>query len=191
MRIVVSALGEDLNAEVSSVFGRCPTYIFVDTETMEFEAVPNPAMSAPGGAGIQAAQFAVSKGVQAVLTGNVGPNAFNVLQAAGIPIYPISSGTVRQAVEAHKSGRLQPSSAATSGMGGGMGMGRGFGRGMGRGMGLGMGMGAGPCGAPSPPPSTMARPPGEELSELKDMAQSLQRQLDQVLKRIEELEKKR
>ncbi|MFX0121789.1 MAG: NifB/NifX family molybdenum-iron cluster-binding protein, partial [Candidatus Hodarchaeota archaeon] len=65
MKVVVSAMGEDLNAEVSPIFGRCPMYIFVDTETMEFEAVPNPAMSASGGAGIQAAQFVVSKGVQA------------------------------------------------------------------------------------------------------------------------------
>jgi predicted Fe-Mo cluster-binding NifX family protein len=194
MKVVASAMGEDLNAEVSPVFGRCPMYIIVDTETTQFEAVPNPAMSAPGGAGIQAAQFVVSRGVQAVLTGNVGPNAFNVLQAAGITIYPVSAGTVQQAVDAYKNGQLQPISAATSGMYGGMGgrggMGRGMGRGGGRGMGRGMGMGAGVWGAPAPPPSTATKPPEEELSELKEMAHSLQEQLDQVLKRIGELEKK-
>jgi predicted Fe-Mo cluster-binding NifX family protein len=113
MKVVVSAMGENSNGEVSLVFGRCPMYIFVDTETMAFEPVPNPAMSASGGAGIQAAQLAVSKGVQAVLTGNVGPNAFNVLQAAGITIYRVSAGTVQEAVEAYKSGQLQPISGAT------------------------------------------------------------------------------
>ena len=194
MRIVIGAMGEKLNAEVSPIFGRCPVYLFVDTDTMEFEAVPNPAMSAAGGAGIQAAQFVVSKGVQAVLTGNVGPNAFNVLQASGIQTYPISAGTVQQAVDAYKAGQLQPISGATSGMyrgmGGGMGMGRGMGRGMGGGRGRGMGMGAGTWGPPTPPPSAGAQPPEEELSNLKDMAQSLQQQLDQALKRIEELEKK-
>lgn len=195
MKVVVSAMGENLHAEVSPVFGRCPTYVFVDTETMEFEAVPNPAMSAPGGAGIQAAQFAVSKGVQGVLTGNVGPNAFNVLQAAGVAIYPVSAGAVQDAVDAYKSGHLQPISGASSGMYGGMGgrggMGGGMGRGGGRGMGRGMGMGAGVWGAPAPPPRAASKPPEEELSELKSMAHSLQGQLDQVLKRIDELEKRK
>ena len=102
MKIVVSAQGDTLEAPASPVFGRCPTYIFVDTETMGFEAVPNPAMNQGGGAGIQAAQFVTSHGVQAVLTGNLGPNAFNVLEAAGVPGYLVSEGTVRQAVEAFK-----------------------------------------------------------------------------------------
>jgi predicted Fe-Mo cluster-binding NifX family protein len=192
MKVVVSAMQEGLDAEVSPVFGRCPVYVFVDTETMEFESAPNPAMSAPGGAGIQAAQFAVSKGVGAVLTGNVGPNAFNVLQAAGVTMYPVSGGSVREAVEALKSGRLQPVSGATSGMGGGMGrgMGGGMGRGGGRGMGGGMGMGAGAWIPPQAPPPTASKPTAEELSDIKGLAQSLKEQLDQVTKRIDDLEKK-
>lgn len=198
MKVVVSAVQEGLDAGVSPVFGRCPVYVFVDSDTMQFEAVPNPAISAAGGAGIQAAQFAVSKGAQAVLTGNVGPNAFNVLQQAGITIYPVSGGTVRQAVEALNSGQLQPVSGATSAMHGGMGagmgggMGRGMGRGMGGGMGMGrgMGMGTGTWTAPAAPPSGPARSTEEELSELKGIAQSLKQQLDDVAKRIEDLDKK-
>ena len=62
MKIVVSSQGENLDAPASPVFGRCPTYVFVDSQTMEFEAVPNPAMSLGGGAGIQAAQFVVNQG---------------------------------------------------------------------------------------------------------------------------------
>jgi predicted Fe-Mo cluster-binding NifX family protein len=193
MKVVVSAMQEGLDAEVSPVFGRCPVYVFVDSETMESESAPNPAMSAAGGAGIQAAQFAASKGVNAVLTGNVGPNAFNVLQAAGITIYPVSSGTVRQAVEALESGQLQPISGASSALGAGMGrgMGGGMGRGMGGGMGRGMGggMGAAAWTPPAGPPTTGAMPTAEELSELKAMAQSLKDQLDQVTKRLEDLEK--
>ena len=100
MKIVVTANGMDLDAPASPVFGRCPTYVFVDTETMGFEAVDNPAMSASGGAGIQAAQFVIEQGARAVLTGNVGPNAFNVFQAANVPIYLLTGGTVREAVEA-------------------------------------------------------------------------------------------
>ena len=189
MKVLVSAMQDSLDADVSPVFGRCPVYVFVDSETMQFEAVPNPAMSAAGGAGIQAAQFAVSKGAQAMLTGNVGPNAFNVLQAAGMTIYPVSGGTVRQAVEAYKDGKLQPVSGATSGMHGGMG--GGMGRGMGGGTGMGRGMGAGAWSPPTtPPPTTGAKPAPEELSELKDVAQSLRQQLDEITKRIDDLEQK-
>ena len=133
MKVAVTANGVDLDASISPVFGRCSTYRLVDTETMQFEALDNPALSAPGGAGVQAAQFVIKRGAQAVLTGNVGPNAFGVFQAAGVSVYLAGSGTVRDAVEAYKKGLLQPSGganvAAHSGMGrGGMGRRRGLGR---------------------------------------------------------------
>ncbi|MGC8787249.1 MAG: NifB/NifX family molybdenum-iron cluster-binding protein [Anaerolineae bacterium] len=112
MRIVVTANGNDLDAPVSLVFGRCSTFVFVDTETMAFEAIANPALSASGGAGIQAAQFVVERGAQAVLSGNVGPNAYGVFQAANVPVYLVSEGTVREAVEAYKAGKLWPAEQA-------------------------------------------------------------------------------
>ena len=137
MKVVVTANGRDLDAPVSPIFGRCPAYILVDTETMQFEAVDNPALSAGGGAGIQAAQFVVERGAQAILTGNVGPNAFGVLAAASVPVCLLGGGTVREAIEAYKAGKLQPLGGANvpahSGMRGGMGGGRGMGRGGGRG----------------------------------------------------------
>ena len=85
MRIALTANGTGLDAPISPIFGRCSTYIFMDTETMQHEAIANPAVSAGGGAGVQAAQFVVNQGAQTVLTGNLGPNAFGVLQAAGVP----------------------------------------------------------------------------------------------------------
>ena len=125
MKIAVTANGTGLDAPASPVFGRCPTYILVDTETMQYEAVANPAVSAGGGAGVQAAQFVVERGAQAVVTGNVGPNAFGVFQAAGTLVYLFKGGTVQQAVEAYKGGRLSSASDATvsahAGMGRGMG----------------------------------------------------------------------
>ncbi len=117
MKIVVSSQGAGLDAASSTVFGRCPTFVFVDSETMEFEALTNPAMSQGGGAGIQAAQFVVDHGAQAVLSGHLGPNAFDVLNAAGVPGYLIPEGTVRQAVEGYSAGSfsrwLEPMSLPT------------------------------------------------------------------------------
>jgi predicted Fe-Mo cluster-binding NifX family protein len=196
MRIAVSAQGENLDAPASPVFGRCPTYVFVDTETMEFEAAPNPAMNQGGGAGIQAAQFVVEYGAEVVLTGNLGPNAFDVLQAAGIPGYLVPEGTVRQAVEAFKAGRVQPMGganvAAHAGMGGraGFGAGRGMGRGMGMGRGAGRGIGMRGGFQPEMPaqPATKA-PPASELEQLRETLHSLRQQLADAMDKIEKLEK--
>jgi predicted Fe-Mo cluster-binding NifX family protein len=200
MRIVVSAQGENLDTPASPVFGRCPTYVFVDTETMQFEAVPNPAMNQGGGAGIQAAQFVLRHGAQAVLTGNLGPNAFDVLEAVGIPYYRVPEGTVRQAVEALKAGQLQPMGsanvAAHAGMGGGagsgagrgMGMGRGMGRGMRRGMGMSMDGGFQPA---TPAPPAPEAHPEAELAQLRETLKSLRQQLTETMDRIERLEKER
>jgi predicted Fe-Mo cluster-binding NifX family protein len=200
MRVVVTANGADLDAPASPVFGRCPIYAFVDTETMMFEAIENPAINAAGGAGIQAAQFVVERGAQAVITGNVGPNAFNVFQAANVPVYLFGGGTVRQAVEAHKEGQLSTVDGANVQAHAGMGMGRGMamGRGMGMGMGRGMGMGMGRRSSGAVPPTPRAAPTGsvgpapsreQEIASLKNMAGDLRKQLADVLERLDRLDK--
>ena len=154
MKIVVTAVGPSLDDMVEPRFGRAPWYIFVDTDTTEFEAVQNPNMAAGGGAGIQSAQLMSEYGVSHVLTGNCGPNAFQVFGAAGIQVVVGVSGTVRQAVEQFSTGSFaatnQPNVESHFGMGsgggvqpGGMGMGGGRGSGMGRGMGMGGGQGSG------------------------------------------------
>jgi predicted Fe-Mo cluster-binding NifX family protein len=154
MKIAVAASGNTLDAPVDPRFGRCAWFVIVDSETMAFEAVENPGAMAGGGAGIQAAQLVAGTGAQAVVAGNMGPNAHQALAAAGIRILPFAGGTVRQAVEAVKAGKLTAVSAPTvplhfgtggaaptppasqpgpgAGLGGGRGMGGG-GRGRGRG----------------------------------------------------------
>jgi predicted Fe-Mo cluster-binding NifX family protein len=130
MKIVITANGADLDAPASPIFGRCSTFIVVDTESTQFEAIANPAVSASGGAGVQAAQYVVELGAQAVVTGNVGPNAFGVFQAAQTPVYLFKGGTVREAMAAYKRGQLSSASGATvsqhAGMGRGMGRRRRF-----------------------------------------------------------------
>ncbi len=153
MKIVVTAVGSSLDDQVETRFGRAPYFVFVDTETTDFEAVQNPNMSAGGGAGIKSAQLMSDRGVKYVLTGNCGPNAFNVFGTAGIQVILGVAGTVRHAIEQFKAGALSSSNQANvankfgmggggGGMGGG-GMGGGRGTGGGGGMGGGRGMGGG------------------------------------------------
>ena len=149
MKIAVTSTGPLLDDMVEARFGRCPYFLIIDPEHLEFNAIPNPNVALGGGAGIQSAQLMAKEGVAVVLTGNCGPNAFNTFGAAGIRVITGVSGTVRGAVEQFKSNALpdvaEPNVQSHFGMGGGMGggMGRGMGGGMGRGMGRGMGGGMG------------------------------------------------
>ncbi|MGD9346458.1 MAG: NifB/NifX family molybdenum-iron cluster-binding protein [Candidatus Aminicenantes bacterium] len=206
MKIAVSASGPDLASDVDPRFGRCPFFLVVDPESMEFEAIENPNISSASGVGIQSAQLVTEKGAQAVLTGSCGPNAFQTLQAAGIDVIIGVSGTVKEAIAHYKSGRAQATPQANvpahSGIGGGramgsgFGMGRGMGGGMGRGIGRGMGRGMGympPPQAPQPPTGAAQPPtsPKEELNSLKEQAELLKKQMENISKKIEELEKKK
>jgi predicted Fe-Mo cluster-binding NifX family protein len=128
MRICVSATANNLEAQLDPRFGRCLYLIIVDSETMQFEAIPNVAAGAMGGAGIQAAQTIANKSVKLVITGNIGPNAFGALSAAGIEIVTGASGTVKEVVDKFKRGELRRIGAST--VGGHFGMGRGRGRGI-------------------------------------------------------------
>jgi predicted Fe-Mo cluster-binding NifX family protein len=183
MKIAVSAAAPSLDAEVDPRFGRCQYFIIVDAETMEFETLDNSNAMASGGAGISTAQMIAEKGVEVVLTGNCGPNAYQTLSAAEIKVVTGVGGKIKDAVEAYKAGKLQanpqPSVSSHYGMGAGMGMGRSMGRGMGRGMGIGMG--------PGIMPQPLSR--DQELDVLKSQAQMLGQQLDEIRRRLEELEK--
>jgi predicted Fe-Mo cluster-binding NifX family protein len=135
MKIAISAMGATVEAEIDPRFGRCQYFIIIDPDTMNFEAADNSSSMGSGGAGISTAQLIAGKGVEAVLTGNCGPNAYQVLSAAGIKVITGVSGKVKDAIQSYKSGKLQASSqpnvAGHFGMGRGGGMGRGMRRGMG------------------------------------------------------------
>ncbi len=120
MKICITSQGANLDSQVDSRFGRCQYFIIADTDTLEFEAVGNPNVESMGGAGIQSAQLVASKKIKAVVTGNVGPNAFQTLKAAGIEVFTGASGTAKEAIEKYKKGEFKaasnPSVGSKSGM---------------------------------------------------------------------------
>ncbi|MCG2734662.1 MAG: dinitrogenase iron-molybdenum cofactor biosynthesis protein [Pseudodesulfovibrio aespoeensis] len=75
---------------------------------METSYVDNGASQALAqGAGIQAAETLANAGVQAVITGSVGPKAFTALSAAGIRIgQGVENVTVAEAVRLFTSGSV-------------------------------------------------------------------------------------
>lgn len=120
MKICITSCGKTLDSLVDSRFGRCAYFIFYDSETENFEAQENNNAQFQGGAGIQSAQLVASKEVKAVLTGNVGPNAYQTLNAAGIEIYTGVSGSIKEAIEKYKKREFKiasrPSVDSKSGM---------------------------------------------------------------------------
>jgi predicted Fe-Mo cluster-binding NifX family protein len=138
-KICVTSSGPTLESPVDPRFGRCAYFIIVDTETHAFEAVSNEAAIASGGAGIQAARIIVTKGIEAVLTGSVGPNAFPALEDSDIKILVGVSGTVKSAIESYASGSLEelvvpgPANVGKGQGGPGRGLGGGYGTRGGRG----------------------------------------------------------
>ena len=108
MKVAVTSQGPDMASEVDPRFGRARFFIVVDTDTGEFATHDNTQnLNAVQGAGIQAAQNVASLGVGAVITGNVGPKAFTTLRAGNVETYIGASGSVSDAVEQLKAGRLE------------------------------------------------------------------------------------
>lgn len=166
MKIAVSSVGQDLNAQIDPRFGRAPYFILIDIETLKYEAITNPNVNAMGGAGIQTAQLIANQGVEVIITGNCGPNAFQTLQAAGVRVITGAVGTVNDAVNQYKTGALNPANTPN--------------------VESHFGMGSGP--GPQPP---MGQPDANnEISVLKKEADALQQQLEMMKKRIKELENK-
>jgi len=106
MKIAITSMDGTLDGMVDERFGRAKKIVVVGG-TNDHETVDNVTnMNAAQGAGIQTAQNVVRSGATAVISGHLGPNAFRVLSAAGVEVYTASGMTVRDALEAYKTGKL-------------------------------------------------------------------------------------
>ena len=108
MKIAITAEGKELSSEIDLRFGRAKVLLVVDTDTGDFQAHDNTVnLNAAHGAGIQAGQDIANLGVEAVITGNVGPNAFKTLNAANVKVFLAEKQTVQQAIDSYKAGELR------------------------------------------------------------------------------------
>lgn len=108
MKIAVTAQGEELSSEIDLRFGRAKWLAVVDTETGDFQAHDNKVnLNAAQGAGIQTGRNIANLGAKAVITGNVGPNAFKTLSAANVRIFLAEKQTVQDAIDSFKAGNLK------------------------------------------------------------------------------------
>ena len=115
-KIAVSCEEPSLDSNVDPRFGRAAGFLIVDPDTLEFSYVDNGASQAMAqGAGIQSAETVSRSGAKVVLTGSVGPKAFQALSAAGIKIgQNLDKMTVRQAIDKFKAGEVDMATAPNS-----------------------------------------------------------------------------
>jgi predicted Fe-Mo cluster-binding NifX family protein len=114
MKICITSSGRELSSAVDGRFGRCRYFCIFDTEAREARVIENQGALSQGGAGIAAAQQVADEGVEIVITGNLGPNAMNVLNSAGIKAYRAEGTDIANAVEMCEAGQLQPIGAPVS-----------------------------------------------------------------------------
>jgi predicted Fe-Mo cluster-binding NifX family protein len=113
MKIAITTAGCNMESLLDPRFGRTPRFIVVDTDTGAFQLHDNAQnLNAAQGAGIQAAQKVSELGAEAVITGHCGPKAFRTLRAAGVQVVVGAEGTVAEALEAFKSGKLKATESA-------------------------------------------------------------------------------
>jgi len=124
MKIAITSTEPSLDATVDPRFGRCRYFVIVDTESLAFDPISNESAMESGGAGIKAAQTIVHSGAQAVITGNMGPNAFETLTAAGIKVFTGATGPIKQIIQQYKNGVLSSTEQPSVGSHHGMGVGR-------------------------------------------------------------------
>jgi len=116
MKIAVTSYDKEITGRIDRSFGRAKWFIVVDSENDMVEAHSNKQnVNAVQGAGIQAAQNISNLGVDVVLTGNVGPNAYRTLSAASIKIFVVGKDveTVEEAIAEWKTGKLREVNEAT------------------------------------------------------------------------------
>jgi predicted Fe-Mo cluster-binding NifX family protein len=108
MKIAITAQGDRLDSEIDPRFGRAKYLLIVDTETGDFTVHNNELnLNAAQGAGIQTGQNIANLGAEAVVTGNIGTNAFKTLSAADVKIFIAEKQTVSDVIEAFKAGKLK------------------------------------------------------------------------------------
>ena len=113
MKIAITCEGIDLDSSIDPRFGRAKGFIVFDVDSGHYQHIDNNQnLQAMQGAGIQAAKIIIDQGAGALITGNVGPKAYSTLSAASVDIYIGAQGTVREAIESYKNGKLEKAGVA-------------------------------------------------------------------------------
>lgn len=105
--VALSSKGSDLDSPLDPILGRSKLFLLVRPGTTSITVIDNSAAEhAPHGAGLHTAETLVKQGVTVVISGDCGPKALKVFQAAGIQVFRAPAGTVKEALASWEAGTL-------------------------------------------------------------------------------------
>ena len=108
MKIAITAVGPSEDNEMDQRFGRARYFITYDTETGEYQSLSNDSAAAEAqGAGVKTGELLSNNGVEAVISGHVGPKAFSTLMAGRIKVFLSGNGKVSEIVSRYLAGELK------------------------------------------------------------------------------------
>lgn len=107
MKIAFSSKGKDRNSLLDVRFGRCEYFQVYDTENNELKVIENKGQVASGGAGIAASNQLIDEKIDVVVTGSLGPNAFDIIKESEIKMYKCDSISIENAIEKYNDGQLE------------------------------------------------------------------------------------
>jgi len=112
MKIVISATGRDKESNIDATFGRARFFLIMDTETKKIKVIENKARDRPSGVGITAVNTVEKEGIDAVITADIGPLAFETFEQSGVKIYK-AEGKINDAIRLFEESKLSEITKAT------------------------------------------------------------------------------
>ncbi len=107
MKVLISAVGKEKTDDFDLRFGRGDFFQIIDTQTGDTKVLENAGKTSDHGAGIAASQQAIDEKVDVIVTGHLGPNAFEILETSGIELMSAKGGTVEEVLNDYKAGKLE------------------------------------------------------------------------------------
>ncbi|MBN1039387.1 MULTISPECIES: NifB/NifX family molybdenum-iron cluster-binding protein [unclassified Clostridium] len=112
MKIAISVNGKTNKSELDMRFGRCEYFQIHDTENKEIKILKNDGLSASAGAGIVASNQLIDENIDVIITGNLGPNAFELIEKAKIKAYKCENISITSVLEKYNNNELEEISFA-------------------------------------------------------------------------------
>lgn len=107
MKIFITAQSNDINSKMDSRFGRCRFFHIYDTETKKTQILENPGFDARGGAGIQTANFILDNNADVLITGQLGPNASEIIKNSNVRVFISEEKNILEIIEDYINNNLK------------------------------------------------------------------------------------
>lgn len=106
-KIAIAAQSQDFNDTAAKRFARCEWFAIYNHDRLTYTFHKNEAKQEASGAGNKAAKILADLDVASVLVPEIGPKAFDILDAFDITVYRYEkSHTIKDALYAYYEGKL-------------------------------------------------------------------------------------